>query len=819
MSVQGGGASPEAGGAAPRVRLGLIALWLVSLAAIAWLALAQLKLSGDLRLFMPQPRDAAQRLLMNQLGEGPGARLLLLALSGAEPDMLAERSRALRERLLASPEFVWAGNGEEGLEAIPAALADYRYLLSPGVVEGAFAAPALRAALQQRLQDLASPAGALAAPLIGSDPTLETLRVLEAWAPAAEPQRFDGVWFSPDQAQALLVVETAAPGFDPDGQQRALTALRAAHAQVLVDESDASPDASFEAPIARVGADRALVAKLEISGPGAFAERMAAQTRGEATRLGGFGIAGLLLLMALAYRSLSLPLLGALPLATGAVAGLASTAWLFGEVHGITLAFGFTLLGVAQDYPVHLFSHRRIGVPAAATARAIWPTLATGAFSSALAYLVFFFAGVDGLRQLAALTVAGLLAAALATRFLLPAVLGPQRRDLADARLPRALQLRLRHVHRQRWLAPVLGAAAGVALLLPGPWWQDDLAALTPVPPELLQRDRALRQALGAPDVRWLLALRADSREAALERSAALLPALDQLRSDGVLSGFELAARYLPSAALQRQRQQQLPEPQTLRAALAEAQSGLAFRSDAFEGFLAAVERARRLSPLRVEDLAGTALELRLAGLLARDGEQHLALIQLSGLEQPKALLEFTTRYPELDLIDLKTTANGLASAWRGQVLATMAAGAVLLSMLVWLSLRSARRAARVLLPVALASLLVLALLHLMALPLTLFHLISLVLAAGLGLDYALFFERSRGGFESDGGADQRRTLHALLLCAASTLLVFGLLSLSSIPVLQALGTTVALGVVCHFLMALLLAAAPASPSSPSTPA
>jgi predicted exporter len=33
---------------------------------------------------------------------------------------------------------------------------------------------------------------------------------------------------------------------------------------------------------------------------------------------------------------------------------LRPSAELFGAVHGITLAFGFTLIGVAQDYPLHL---------------------------------------------------------------------------------------------------------------------------------------------------------------------------------------------------------------------------------------------------------------------------------------------------------------------------------------------------------------------------------------------------------------------------------------------------------------------------------
>lgn len=811
-------------------RLLRLLLWLGSLALITVLALGELKLSGDLRLFMPAARTAEQRLLLEQLGEGPGARLLLVALSGAEPDVLVERSRALRERLEDSAEFVWVGNGEEGLESIPETLADYRYLLSPGVQPGAFEASALAEALKQRQQDLASPAAALIAPLLRVDPTLETLRVLEAWTPAIEPERLDGVWFGEARGEALLLVETAAPGFDPDGQTRALAALRAAHAQVLAHEGEAAAGA------------------IEISGPGAFAEKMAAQTRGEASTLGGFGIAGLLLMMTFAYRSLALPLLGALPLATGAVLGLSATALLFGEVHGITLAFGLTLLGVAQDYPVHLFSHRRIDASAADSARAIWPTLATGAFSSALAYLVFFFAGVDGLRQLAVLTVVGLISAALATRFLLPGVLAEPRREVGEGAFVQAMQRVLMRVHRLRWLALLIAAIAGLALLRPGPWWQDSLAALTPVPVELLQRDRELRQALNAPDVRWLLALRADSEEAALARSAELMPGLQGLVEAGALGHFELAARYLPPAEVQRARQSALPSLETLRAALAQAQQGLAFRPDAFEGFVAAIERARGLPPLTSEALIDTPLELRLAGLLIRDGAETVALVQLSDLRDVEAVRTFAAAHPDLDLIDLKATADSLAASWRAQVLLAMAVGALLLAALVFAALRLSpaggssnrhsgshdgiaddiglagaplratragafARGLRVLLPVALSSLVVLALLHGFGVALTLFHLIALVLAAGLGLDYALFFERSAGAADAGAAAEQRRTLHALLVCVASTGLVFGLLSFSSIPVLNALGGTVALGVAVHFALALLLAGShPADP-------
>src|SRR3546814_19677557 len=77
---------------------------------------------------------------------------------------------------------------------------------------------------------------------------------------------------------------------------------------------------------------------------------------------------------------------------------------------------------------------------------------------------------------------------------------------------------------------------------------------------------------------------------------------------------------------------------------------------------------------------------------------------------------------------------------------------------------------------------------------------------SGLGLDYALFFDHA-----GDDHADQLRTLHALITCSLMTLLVFFLLALSSIPVLRAIGSTVTLGVLGNFVLALLVSRQPAA--------
>src|SRR5690606_40810124 len=105
----------------------------------------------------------------------------------------------------------------------------------------------------------------------------------------------------------------------------------------------------------------------------------------------------------------------------------------------------------------------------------------------------------------------------------------------------------------------------------PGAFWQNDLSRLTPVPAADLQRDAQLRAELGAPDVRYMLAVQDTDVEAALFRSERLLPVLEKLKAEGVLAGYDLAARYLPSAALQRARQAKLPDADTLRASLEQA--------------------------------------------------------------------------------------------------------------------------------------------------------------------------------------------------------------------------------------------------------
>ena len=115
-----------------RTRVLLALAWLALLAIAGFLLSSRLSMSGDLRKFMPDAQTPEQRLLMDELGEGPGSRLLLLSISGADRETLATQSRDLAAALAADERFLLVSNGEpQGIDAIPEQLRPYRYLLSP----------------------------------------------------------------------------------------------------------------------------------------------------------------------------------------------------------------------------------------------------------------------------------------------------------------------------------------------------------------------------------------------------------------------------------------------------------------------------------------------------------------------------------------------------------------------------------------------------------------------------------------------------------------------------------------------------------------
>ena len=137
--------------------------------------------------------------------------------------------------------------------------------------------------------------------------------------------------------------------------------------------------------------------------------------------------------------------LGLLPVATGALVGIASVALGFGAVHGVTLGFGITLIGESVDYSIYFFIQSRRSVADGAGSRPWqqlwWPTIRLGMLTSVCGFASLLPSGFPGLKQLGLYSISGLIAAATGHP---PCVAGAAARGVYDSRRDAARRPRRR---------------------------------------------------------------------------------------------------------------------------------------------------------------------------------------------------------------------------------------------------------------------------------------------------------------------------------------------------------------------------------------
>ncbi len=765
-----------------RLASGAVARYVAALlcfAALATLGARTIRIENDFTAFLPPSTTPEERLLIAQLRDGLVSRLMLVALEGADENTLARTSRKLAESLGRNAEFEYAANGSlDQFAAQGEVLMRHRYALSPAMSVEKFTVPGLRAALEEQLAQMASPFGALSRSIMTRDPTGEFLAVVRQFDSGAAPGLRHGVWFSGDGKRAFLIAQTRAPGFDSERQEQAMAAVRKALA--------------LENP--QVNAI--------LTGPGVFAAESRRLIRTDAERLSMLSALVILAMLVFVYRSALAVVLVAIPVAFGLLIGVLVVNTVFGSVHAITLGFAATLIGEAVDYPSYLLLNGAAGEVARNSARRLRVTLALAVLSTVVSALALTLSSFKGLAQLGVLTMVGVLVAGLATQYLIPWLLGDRVLSFRRLNIPTADFL-----ERARWpgivAAFTVAAAAAWLLHLHPVWWQRDLAGISPVPPALRVQDADLRREMGAPDVSIFLASRGGSQEAALRAAENMLPVLQRWKQEKLIRSFDSPARYLPPLDVQLERLHMLPAQPELERNLAQALKGLLFRPDVFQPFVDEVGAARATPPITLASYMGSPLGARLSALVVELDGQWLVLTPLGGVLDAGKLRQELLAIAESNshVVDLKQTSATMVDGFRHAALTQAAWAAALILILLVAGLRSPKRALQVALPAGAALILTVALLVILGEQLSVFHLVALLLVLGIGLNYALFFERV-----SEDVDERPRIRLSLAVCSTSTIITFGFLALSSTPVLHAIGATVSIGAVLALIMSALWA-------------
>lgn len=563
-----------------------------------------------------------------------------------------------------------------------------------------------------------------------------------------------------------------------------------------------------QGPAFALSAQQALVPRLEraraqalASGPGVevftvgiplYAAAAATQAEHEVHTIGVGSLLGIVILTLFAFSALRPRLLVTLSIAIGLLAALCVCALLFGKLHLITLVFGASLVGVAENYGTNYFSNRLGRAPEArwAMLREQAPVMWLAMLTTAIGYALLALTPFPGLRQIAVFSAVGLLAAFITTLWWFPFLDGGH---MHSTRLSRWLGSR-----RAYW--PVLGCnrfTAGFVLLVAAILvagmlklhTNDDIRLLQNAPPALVSQQLAINTLLDLPGPAQFYLVQGASAEAVLQREEALKAQLDRLVAERQLRGYQALSDWVPSASRQR------ADAALIRTKLAGEQGVLALASAKLgESFTSATPQT--IAPLTLDAwLASPVSEPQRHQWLGRFADGYASVLLLRGVESPQQLAQLSALAPTLPgirWVDKVAEVSDIMARYR-DIMAWVIAASYLL-VFAALSLRFGRRAWRALLPTALASALALALLAITGAPLQLFNVLALLLILGMGVDYGIFLLENPGRQET-------RPFLSVTLAAASTLLAFGLLALSATPALRAFGLTMLFGIGLAWLL------------------
>lgn len=734
-----------------------LAISAAALAALVLVVAPRFDLTADVTHFLPAGNDVRLAQLNRALADSEVARTMVLLFEGQGA---ADRAEALADRLRDDDRFerVVSGVEPERLAAIEAALFDRRYMLTPR-------APSSMSAAARELQ----------ASLLAPHPVDRRRQLL------ADPAGAWGAW-------QRRMAEAAGGGLTIDGRGRLVTPgggaapvfARTSGSALKFEDAAPAVDALADVTASRTGAHFYAVG----------AER---SIRGDVRRISILSALGIVLLFGLAFRSLPALVLVFLPSGVGVLTGLAACLLLWGQVHGLTLAFGAALLGICVDYPVHLIGHHRLlGDPDEAL-RAVRPGLLLGAGTTLAGFAGLVLTSFPGIREIAVFAAAGVAGALATTLWLLPALLAtrPPASSSGHAGLARRLA-----ATRTEAIALAVVALAVCAWSLPRLEWNDTVAALSALDPDLQAQEARIQARIARDDPGRLVLVFAPDVPAALPVVERAAERLQQAVAAGELAGYRALTDLLPSAATQRARAGSWYRPETA-AALQDAIEAAGLSP---EPFAAAVTELSGAAPEPLgwpEASSGPAGELLRPHVLELE-EGVAVLTWLRELRDGSAVsARLADLGPDVMLFEQAAFLDSIQAGYRTRTTRLVALGLFAVALVLLLRYRAARPALAAFAPAVLAACTSLAILSAAGVQLHLLHLASTLLVLSIGVDFGIFLVEHRGR-----EASLAASLRAVSVAAGTTVLSFGALAVSSQPALRAIGLTCGVGVLLALLFA-----------------
>ncbi|WP_288419537.1 hypothetical protein [uncultured Acinetobacter sp.] len=493
---------------------------------------------------------------------------------------------------------------------------------------------------------------------------------------------------------------------------------------------------------------------------------------------------GLILLVWFGFRSFRPLFTEFIAVSTGSLVAFAATHWVFGEIHLMTLVFGASLIGVCVDFSFYFMAmqsqHRSI--TGFEVLKPLLPSLFMGLMTTVVAYVFLSFTPFPGFKQIAVFSIVGLVSAWITSILLLP-------------RLP-ALNAEpaIRHL---KWIGTfrvwfqskrLLSYVSVICILVVGLSSllflksNDDIRNLQSMDRGLKQEDQYVRERFMGEQGRDYFVVRGDTPAQMQRNEQVLIQHLQNLQQQGKLTSFQALGQWIPT---QDQQQQNIQRLKAIPAQVLQqyAQNIGLTSSDV----MAWQQQLDHLPLLTLQDFK----QHPLAFLQVNPNER---LVMLNGVKDNTDLLAIQNKQ-----VMLQQPIHDLSILFKQhRIQAQSLFMYALLALAVGLGLIYGWRSVfPLVLPVSLALLTTFAIQVWLGIEINLFSIMGTFLIVGIGVDYAIFYRH---------GHDHPQVVGmALFLCMMSTLLGFGLLSLSHTYAIHCFGLTVLFGVIFSFIYATLL--------------
>jgi predicted exporter len=775
-------------GEIPRIAAGLLVLLVLSV----WVA-KNMRPTTDITHFLPHgERDSAIDLAL-RMWDGPLSRTMVLLVDSKDEGEAAAVSRAFEALLRAEPrvatrvESIDAGPPAGIEEALWSVYETRRLAFLAESAEAAserLSPEGLTAAVARLSQRLATPMSGLLSRIAPADPFLvmPTLFDRVAGQNAGNLGVVDDRFVTTAAPAAVLFLTTHARAPDSTEQRPLLAGVREAFTRL--QQSHGRHLRLHESGVNRhaIAAEESMQADIE--------------------RVSIGSTLGFLVVFLFLFGSLWPPLLCVPVLATGFFAGAAACQLAFGAVHGLTLAFGASLVGVSIDYAEHYFCHQALAPHPDGprqTMSHLWRALLLSAGTTVVGFVTLLCATFPGLRELAVFATTGIAAALFASWAILP---GCARRIRATrwsrftvSGLRRALQVRGR---ARLWLLlPICGVVVVTAVGLPHARWDDRLSTLNRVDARLKAEDDAVHARVSRFEQKRVVVATGADEEATLVANDRVALALGEAQRHGEIAGYGSIAPLLPSASRQRAVDATVRGDTTLWPRLRETLAAAGFVADAFTPFAEALTRPAP-PPVVASDLLATPLAslVRPFRLEAPEGTMLLSFVR--GLRDAPALEQRLASIPGVLLLDIEGALTEAIASYRSSMTTLLAIGLLAVVLLVIARHRAVRPVVISCLPALLGAAGTIAVLALAGVALNLLSLVALLMIVSMGVDYGIFLAEE----ESQPGAHDVTYL-SVSLAAVTTVLGFGLLALSEQPALFCIGLTSGVGVLMCLVLAL----------------